>query len=255
MRSGWRPLGAVMLAGALLWGAAPAMAATPAAADYTCTEGTVPSGTYSTLTIAGMCGVEGGADIHVTRSLMVLEGAVFDAQSAPAVITVDRNVISATGSMLGLGCQPAVPGNSGHPCASDPEGSSDISVSGNITVNGAIGVFLNGLAVGGNVTVTGGGSDIPWSIKNNSIDRNLTVHGITEEWIGVMWNRVGGNVTLSDIEMTGLDDEAGTGLNDVFVVRNEIGRNLTCSGLVPGVFGYGNMIGRNAAGDCAALAG
>jgi hypothetical protein len=45
----------------------------------------------------------------------------------------------------------------------------------------------------------------------------------------------------------------------VFVVRNRIGRNLICTGLEPGVSGgffpgSVNIVGRNALGQCAALA-
>lgn len=255
MKTGWKALGAILLAGALVSGASAASAAPPRAQTYTCTGGSVPSGTYSQLIIAGFCDVGSGAQITVTGNIVVQEGAVFDAQSAPSTITVHQNVTSRAGSMLGLGCQPAIPGNSGHPCMLDETARSTITVHGNVTADRAIGLFLNGVTVDRNVSVTGGGSDIPWSIKNNDIDGNLTVRGITEEWIGVMWNRIAGNVTLTDIEMTGLDDQAGTGLNDVFVVRNEIGRNLVCNGLVPGVFGYGNSITGHATGQCAPLAG
>lgn len=255
MKAGWKALGTILLAGALVAGASPATAAAPQGSAYTCEGGNVPSGTYSQLTIAGFCGVDSGAEITVSRNVMVMPGAVFDAQSAPSTIMVAGNVTAGAGSMLGLGCQPGRPGNSGHPCMLDETAHSTITVKGNVTADGVVGLFLNGITVGRNISVRGGGSDIPWSIKNNTVARNITVSSITEEWIGVMWNSVGGNVTLTDIEMTGLDDQAGTGLNDVFVVRNEIGRNLVCSGLVPGAFGYGNSIGRNATGDCAALAG
>ncbi|WP_336646118.1 hypothetical protein [Microbacterium sp. USHLN186] len=255
MKTGFKALGAILLAGALMSGASAASAAPPRAQVYTCTGGSVPSGTYSQLIIAGACDVGAGAEITVTGNLVVQQGAVFDAQSAPSTLVVRQNVTSRAGSMLGLGCQPGQPGNSGHPCMLDETGRSDITVHGNINADRAVGLFLNGVTVGRNVSVTGGGSDIPWSIKNNMIAGNLTVRGITEEWIGVMWNRIAGNVVLTDITMTGLDDQAGTGLNDVFVVRNEIGRNLVCNGLVPGAFGYGNSIAGHATGQCAALAG
>ncbi|QZY52477.1 hypothetical protein [Leucobacter tenebrionis] len=256
MHTGLKAIGAVLFAGGVaLCGAAPALAAPPGGGSYTCTGGSVPSGSYSELTIAGMCDVGSGAEIAVSGNLVVASGAVFDAQSAPSSITVGRNVTASSGSLVGLGCQPAVPGNSGHPCATDPNARSTIAVRGNITLDGAIGVFLNGLDVGGNVTISGGGSDIPWSIKNNTVAKNITVSGITEEWLGVMWNRVSGNVTLQNVTMTGSDDATGSGVNSVFVVRNEIGRNITCSGLTPGVFGYGNTIGKNAVGQCAVLAG
>jgi hypothetical protein len=127
-------------------------------------------------------------------------------------------------------------------------------VNGNITLVGSVGVFLNGIEVAGNVTVVGGGSDIPWSIKNDTVHGNLTVAGQTEEWIGILFNTIDKNVTLVAITLTGTDDSTGSGTNSLFVVRNSIGRNISCFGLTPGVFGYGNTISRHALGQCASLA-
>lgn len=222
---------------------------------YTCTAGPIPSGTYSNITVAGPCNVEADAVIHVAGSIRVLRGAILDAQSAPATITVGRDVTGAPGSMVGLGCQPPeYTGNSGHPCETQPEGHSNIVVHGNVVLFGAIGVFLNGIEVGGNVAILGGGSDIPWSIKNDTIHGNLIVAGQTEEWIGILFNRIDKNVILAAITLTGGNDATGSGTNSVFVVRNSIGRNIASAGLNPGVFGYGNTISQHALGQCAVLA-
>lgn len=222
---------------------------------YKCTGGTIPSGTYTSITVTGPCNVAADAVIDVTGSVRVLGGAVLDAQSAPATITVGHNVTGAPGSIVGLGCQPPeYTNNSGHPCETEPDGHSTIVVNGNVTLVGAVGVFLNGIEVAGNVTILGGGSDIPWSIKNNTIHGNLTVAGQTEEWIGILFNTIDKNVTLAAITLTGTDDASGSGTNSLFVVRNSIGRNITCFGLTPGVFGYGNTISRHALGQCASLA-
>jgi hypothetical protein len=224
-------------------------------AAYRCTGGSIPSGSYSSITVAGQCGVDAHAVIRVIGSIRVLRGAVLDAQNAPATITVGHDVTGAPGSMVGLGCQPPeYTGNSGHPCVVEPDGHSTIVVRGNVKLFGAVGVFLNGIKVGGNVTVVGGGSDIPWSIKNNTIHGNLTMRGQTEEWIGILFNTIDKNVSLTGITLTGIDDSTGTGTNSLFVVRNTIGRNIACFRLTPGVFGYGNTIGRHALGQCASLA-
>lgn len=222
---------------------------------YTCTGGLIPSGTYKEVTVTGACAVAAEAVITVTGSVHVLAGAVLDAQSAPATITVRHDVEAERGSLVGLGCQPpALTGNSAHPCEVEPDGHSTIAVRGDVQIEGAVGVFLNGIEVGGDVTVRGGGSDIPWSIKNNKIHGNLTVAGQTEEWIGILFNTIDKNVTLRNITLTGADETSGSGINPLFVVRNSIGRNLSCSGLTPGVFGYGNAIGHRATGQCASLA-
>jgi hypothetical protein len=244
-------------AGALALPAAPAMAAGPGPrpAAYTCTGGEVPSGDYASITVTGACSVAAGAVISVVGNVNVSAGAVLDAQNAPSTITVGRNVTAGAGSLVGLGCQPpSYTGNSAHPCMDDPEGHSTITVNGNVTGTDSLAVLLNGVAVKGNVTFTGGGSEIPWSIKNNTIDGNLTVDGQTTEWLGVMFNRIGGNATLTNITVK--DEHPGA--PGVYVVRNNVGRNLNCSGLTPGVSGgfvpgSVNVVGRNANGQCASL--
>lgn len=249
-------VGALVAASALVFAGSPAFAGKHGGSEaYTCTEGAIPSGTYSSITVAGPCSVDADAVIDVSGSIRVLAGAVLDAQSAPATITVGRNVTGAPGSVVGLGCQPpAYTNNSAHPCETEPDGHSTIVVHGNVTLLGAVGVFLNGIEVVGNVTVLGGGSDIPWSIKNDTIHGNLTVAGQTEEWIGILFNTIDRNVSLAAITLTGVDDATNSGTNSLFVVRNSIGRNITCFGVTPDVFGYGNTISRHALGQCASLA-
>ncbi len=180
---------------------------------------------------------------------------VLDAQSAPSTITVGRNVTGASGSLVGLGCQPpSYTGNSAHECTVEPEGHSTITVKGNITATGAAAVLLNGMTVKGNVTLTGGGSTIPWSIKNTTIKGNLTLSGQTTDWLGVLFNHVGRNVTLTNIAVTDVHPDAP----GVYIVRNTVGRNLICKGLTPGVSGgfvpgSVNVVGRHALGQCASL--
>lgn len=228
------------------------MGALPA---YTCTGGAIPSGNYASITVTGPCSVEADAVVSVVGSVSVAVGAVLDAQSAPSTLTVGRNVTGAAGSFVGLGCQPpSYTGNSAHPCAVSPEEHSTITVNGNVTVTDGAAVLLNGITVEGNVTLTGGGSEIPWSIKNNTIGGNLTVSGQTTDWLGVLFNRIGKNATLTDIEVT----DVHPGAPGVYIVRNTIGRNLTCTGLTPGVSGgfipgSVNVVGRNANGQCASL--
>jgi hypothetical protein len=251
-----RVLGILAVAGALAFAGGPAMAAstkTPTA--YTCAGGEIPSGTYASITVTGACSVPADAVISVVGNLNVAAGAVLDAQSAPSTITVGHNVTGAAGSLVGLGCQPpSLTGNSAHECAVDPEGHSVITVNGNVTVTNAAAALLNGITVQGNVTLSGGGSDIPWSIKNNTIGRNLTVNGQTTSWLGVLFNTIEGNATLTHIAV--VDEHPGA--PGVYIVRNTIGRNLTCQGLTPGVSGgfvpgSVNVVGRNATGQCASL--
>ena len=207
-------LGALALAGAFVLPAGPTMAA-GAGAAYTCTGGDIPTGNYRSITATGVCDVPADAVINVVGNLNVAAGAVLDAQSAPSTITVGRNV-TGTDTMV---------------------------------------VLLNGVTVKGNVTLSGGGSEeIPWSIKNNTVGRNLSVSGITDEWLGVMFNQIGGNANLSNITLHDVDP----GAPGVYVVENHVARNLNCSGLVPGVSGgfipgEVNHVGGRANGQCAPL--
>lgn len=258
MRKSLRSLaagGALALAGALALPAGSAAAA-GAASAYTCSGGEVPSGSYSSMTITGFCSVGAGAVIAVSGNINVAPGAFFDAQSAPATITVGKNVTAGAGSIVGLGCQPpALVHNSAHECAVDPAGHSVITVGQNVTGTNAAVVLLNGVTVGGNVSFTGGGSEeIPWSVKNNTVGGNLSMSGITDEWVGVMFNHVGGNVNLSNIVLHDVDP----GAPGVYIVQNHVGRNLNCSGLEPGVSGgfvpgAVNTVGHKATGQCTAL--
>ena len=238
--------------GLVMSGAAVASAKSTSPVAYTCTGGDIPSGNYSSLTVTGVCDVPDNAVISVARDVYVGRGAVLDAQSAPSTITVGGNVIAATGSLLGLGCQPDTT-FAHHPCTVDLTGPSTITVHGNITALGADTVLLNGITVKGNVTLAGGGGENPWSVKNDTIHGNLTIIGVTSEFMVVLRNTIGGNVTLLAITETDTDPNPA-----VEIVVNTIGGNLICFGLAPraaGGFipGQVNTVGGHAIGQCAHL--
>ncbi|HYN66453.1 MAG TPA: hypothetical protein VES93_06155 [Ornithinibacter sp.] len=253
-----RVLGTLTVAGVLALSGGPAMAGEShrhKSMAYTCTGGEIPSGNYARITVTGACEVAADAVIRVRGNVYVAAGAVLDAQRAPSTLTVDGNVTGAWGSTVGLGCQPpSATGNSAHECELDPEGQSTITIKGNVTAVHALLVQLNGITVRGNVTLVKGGGPNYWSIKNNTIGRNLTVSGQTVAWLGVLFNEIGRNARLTNI--TVIDEHPGA--PGVFVVRNTVGRNLSCWGLVPGVSGgfdptAVNVVGRHATGQCAAL--
>jgi hypothetical protein len=222
---------------------------------YTCTGGDIPSGTYASITVTGACQVpaDGSDVIHVIGNLNVAAGAFFDAQSSPSTITVGHNVTAAAGSLIGLGCQPDG-AHAGHPCQNAPDQASTITVNGNVTATDADTVLLNGITVHRNVTLTGGGGDFPWAIKNNTFDRNFSASGITTEWFGLLFNHIARNANLTNITATDPEEPDPA----VSVVVNTVGRNLNCHGLGPrlsGGFipGEVNIVGRRATGQCAAL--
>lgn len=259
-----RILGSLAIAAAIALPTGSAMAAGPGPTAYTCAGGnfgtgtftSIPSGTYASITVTGVCNIVPGAVINVVGNLNVAAGAVLDGQSAPFTLTVWHNVTAAAGSLLGLGCQPsnAIGRFAGVPCAADPTGHTTITVHGNVTATDANTVLLRKVTVDGNVSLAGGGGDIPWSIKGMSIGGNLTISGVTADWLGLQFSWIAGNAVLTDI--TALDP--GDPGRAVFVVQNTVGRNLVCMGLEPGVSpgvfpGEHNTVGGKAIGQCAPL--
>ncbi|BDZ55978.1 hypothetical protein [Agromyces marinus] len=256
-------LAMIATAGALALVGSPALAA-PGGGSYTCAGGDIPSGHYSSVTVTGDCGIEVGATIDIARNLEVADGAALRGDLVASTITIGRNVTAGEGSYLALGCQPSsLVGNTGHACwgmatspEEEPQDVSEVRIGGNVSATGAESVALNGVEVARNVTLRGGGGAFTyWPIKNNSIGGNVTIDGVTAEWIGVMFNVVDGNVTLTDI--TSVDSHPFAD-PVVYIVKNQIGRNLTCSNLVHGVSGGFdptgvNVVGRNANGQCAGL--
>jgi hypothetical protein len=253
-------------------GIASAHPSTPAPRAYTCTGGdfasgtftSIPSGNYASITVKGVCNIQPDAVIKVIGNINVAPGAVLDAQSAPSTINVGHDVTAGWGSLLGLGCQPAntIGMFAGQPCAVEPAGHTTITVRGNVTAIGANTVLMRGavapgagkLTVNGNVTLIGGSTDNPWSIKGTTIGRNLTIIGVTAEFLGVQFNTIGGDATLLNITVNDVDSPPP----GVTIVENTVARNLNCFGLVPGVSGgfisgEVNHVGHKATGQCAAI--
>ena len=271
-------LGTLVVAGALALSGGPAMAAMswPSPAAYTCTGGdfathhftSIPSGIYASITVKGACAVAPNAVITVIGNINVAPGAALDAQSAPSTITVKGNVTADRGALLGLGCLPNPPGHmTGHPCVIEPNGSSDITVKGNVTAWDANTILLNGITVKGNVTLIGSegtatvderATAIPWAIKDNTIGGNLIAADMTPLWIGLLDNKVGGNVFLFNIHITDGLPPNNDPKPTIQVASNAIGRNLICYGLAPAVAGgfipgQVNVVGGKALGQCAKL--
>jgi hypothetical protein len=270
-----RVLGTLVVAGALALSGGPAMAAVSwhSSTAYTCTGGdlasgtftSIPSGNYASITVKGVCNVQPDAVINVRGNINVVPGAVFDAQSAPSTITVKGSVTAGPGSLLGLGCLPNPPGHmTGHPCSVDPTGSSDITVKGNLTAWHASAVLLNGIRVKRNVTLIGSegtatvterATAIPWAIKNNTIGGNFTAGDMTPIWIGLLLNKVRGNVILFNIHITDGLPPNNDPTPTIQVVLNTVGRNLVCFGNGPNLNvstpGEANVVGGRALGQCA----
>ncbi|MFT3876664.1 MAG: hypothetical protein QM708_09615 [Propioniciclava sp.] len=261
MKARWRMLGALVLTGALAFTAIPASATSGrghshAAKAYVCTGGEIPSGTYSSIIVKGQCAVANDAKITVKGNIDVRAGALLDAQSAPSTITVGGNVYGARGAMVGLGCQaPTHTGNSAHPCMSDPEnGKSTITVKGDVKLTKPAAVMINGITVR-SIKVAGGGSyEIPWSIKNNTVNGSVLLSGQKTWWIGVLFNKIKRDLVLTHIKLDDPHPAENPDSEDMlFVVRNDIGRHAACMYVTKGITGYGNTIGKRALGQCSSL--
>jgi len=236
---------------------------------YTCTGGsasggdpstwtftTIPSGNYSSITVAGVCQTAPGAVINVKGDINVAPGAILDAQTFTATISVKHNITAGAGSLLGLGCQPpgAIGTAAGVPCNDDPNGQTVITVKHNVSADNADTVLLRGLTVGHNVSLNGGGGAIPWSIKGSWIGHNLTINGVTAEWLGVQFNKVKHDAVLTNITVVDSEHPGGKAA----IVENRVRHNLVCEGIVPGVSpgfipGETNHVGHKATGQCAAI--
>jgi hypothetical protein len=224
----------------------------PASSTFT----SIPSGDYASITVTGVCNVVPGATINVTGNINVAPGAVLDAQSVTSTITVGHNITAGADSLLGLGCQPSntIGRFAGVPCLDDPSGQTIITVNGNISATDADTVLIRKVTVDGNVALSGGGGEIPWSIKGNTIGGNLTISDVAADWLGVQFNGIGGNTVLTNI--TALDP--GDPGRAVAVVENRVGNNLICMGLAPAVSpgfipGEVNHVGHKAIGQCATI--
>jgi hypothetical protein len=203
-----------------------------------------------------VCNIAPGAVINVTGNINVAPGALLDAQSVTSTITVGHNVTAGPGSLLLMGCQPTntIGRFAGVPCNDNPDGQTVITVNGNITASDADTVILRKLTVNGNVSLAGGGGDIPWSIKGNTIGKNLTISDVAADWLGVQFNTISGNAVLTNITALDPGDPGRT----VAVVENTVRNNLICMGLAPGVSpgfipGETNHVGHQALGQCAAI--
>ena len=129
-----------------------------------------------------------------------------------------------------------------------------LALRGNITAGNADTVLIRKVTVNGNVSLAGGGGEIPWSIKGNTIGGNLTINQVTADWLGVQFNAIGRNAVLTNITALDPGDPGRT----VAVVENTVQNNLICMGLAPGVSpgfipGEVNHVGHQALGQCAAI--
>lgn len=247
---------AVSVGAAVLVLVGTAVASARGGAPTTCSGGEIASGAYAGLIITGVCTVPAGAEVTVNGNVTVAPGAVFDAQT-DSLVAINGNVDAGAGSVFGLGCTFAHPCDDGNPPAG---GTTQDTVSGNVTLNQVFNAAINGDTIGGNLTSSGGGAGlldpetdfVPFSIKDDVVGGNITVTDLTTVWFGVIRTQVGKNVTLKNIRLS--DPDGNEYVSDV------IQGNLNCSGNSPAPQvgdsdGAPDQVGGHAIGQCTGLTG
>jgi hypothetical protein len=226
--------------------------------NSTCPGGVLDSGVYRSVRVSGTCQVPDGAKVLVLHNIVVRRGASFDA-STHSELKVLGNVFGARRSMVALGCTDA------HPCSTDGQPGvvgADV-VHGSVLLNHVYNAAINGVTIKKNLISIGGGAGlldpetqfVPFSVKDDTIGRNVIVVGLHTVWFGVIRSNIGGNVLLLRNKMS--DPDANE------VVANTIGKNLICYGNSPASQfgdaigdpglppGYGpNSVGGHARGQC-----
>jgi hypothetical protein len=247
-----------------------------AAGDATCSSGSIASGIYSSLKIAGACAVDAGSagSVVVEGNLTVLPGgslvAVWGGVGAFPIssnLTVGGNLKVQTGGLLNLGCGPLQ-----FICANDPDQklgsySTQHTVGKNLTADNALAVVVHHTAIGGNVSLNGGGGGVnscteslpalsgapPYGdFEDDVIGGNLTITGWLSCWLGWFRDTVMNNVNF-DGNVSGDPDGSE-------MANNTVLGNLNCYGNSPSPqigdsMGGPTTVAGNANGQCAVKPG
>ncbi len=214
-----------------------------AADDATCAGGSIASGVYSNLQIAGDCLVNAGP-VTVVHNLTVLPGGTliavtggFPGAAISSDLTVGGNLEVQTDGILNLGCEPFHFKCPNDPTADGGKYSTRHTIAGNLTAQNALTVVVHHTDIGLNVSVTGGGGGVactflpargvlPYAdMEDNTIGGNLRIIGWQSCWLGLVRSTVMHSVEF-DNNVT-FDPDGNE------VTNNTVGDNLNCSGNSP----------------------
>ncbi|MGO8960669.1 MAG: hypothetical protein ACLQFR_25320, partial [Streptosporangiaceae bacterium] len=230
--------------------------------------------------ITGACGVQSGPVI-VKGNLTIAPGGSLNAVYGlnNSSITIDGNMVVQQNGSAMLGCDVipvSVWGFTGpitvpsFPCIDDPNfntvptlSSHDI-IRGNLVEDQSLGVVLNNDSVGGNISVSGGGTTDCYppsgifgedygfppysSVLDSTVGGNVVAKNLTSCWWGMFRNHIGGNVVNENINIPTNPDgneDLGNVIQGNFVCQNNSPANQ-----------YGdantgpNEVGGNATGQC-----
>jgi hypothetical protein len=234
----------------------------------TCTGGSIPSGVYLNLNIAGVCTVDAGS-VQVQQNLTVLSGGTLiaayggtDKMRVGSNLNVGGNLYVRTNGILVLGCEPV-----NQICLNDPDQSvgsyfTRDTIGGNLIAQDALAVVVHLVVVGQDVKMNGGGGGVTCSgslppplggppygdFEDMIIGGSLTITGWQSCWLGFVRNAITNQVTFNNNVTADPDGNE--------IVTNSIRGNLNCTGNNPspqiGDSGgsLNNVFGR-ARGQCA----
>ncbi|HET7171187.1 MAG TPA: hypothetical protein VFI18_06100 [Gaiellales bacterium] len=250
MKTG-RILSLALAAGALVMVWPAAAGAATHHGNVTCHGGTVHTGTYRSLQIAGPCTLPNAGRVTVRHGLVVTRTGLFNA-ATPAKLVVWGNVTVRHRGIAAIGCSPDVG------CA---ELGSDV-IHGSVHAFRAWGTIIHATTVGGNVMIRGGGGTMDCTrpspigapfysvVEDSTVGGNLVVRRLHSCWLGVIRNQVGGTVRLIGNRFG--DPDA------MEIVTNHISGNLACFNNNPAAQvgdsqGDQNVVLGQKRGECATL--
>lgn len=256
----------------------------PSAADahsfgggYVCSGGVIPSGSYRSMMVLGICYVPAGT-VAVQGDLTVAPGALFDAldppsgqlgTALPGTVTVGGSIKVGRGAVLALGC--------GSDLCDPSLIDTDDQVGGSITAIGALAVIVHAVTIRGDLTVIGGGggpafagspgsgaclnvspplfNDDPGlagvpafsGMDDNTIGGSLTIVGVQTCWLGGARNNVRHDVVFAGNRTGSPDGDeivSNTVHRDIICFRNDVAVQFGDGGGTP------NVVSGHALGEC-----
>jgi hypothetical protein len=227
----------------------------------TCSGGSVPAGSYSSLTITGFCTVDAGT-VNVENDVIVGHRGELIAAFGGSDLHVGGNLsVKGPNGVLILGCEPKA-----FVCVNDPDQrkgtlTTDDTIGLNLTTQGALAVIVHASTIGGDSKVHGGGggvtcaSTIPHvpgppayiDFEDNTIGGDSTIQGVQSCWAGYIRNTISGSVFYR--QNTFSDPDASE------LTTNVVGRNMICFHNSPAVqfgdsTGTPDIVGGAVLGEC-----
>jgi hypothetical protein len=242
-------VGAVLLATASAAGASAAPKGVFGHA--TCRSGNVPSGTYQSLRIVGVCKIPNNRTITIRGNLVLAEHAILDSIHM-GTVHVNHDVVVNAGAVLGFGCAPSA----GCP------GTSDDVIGGNLRATGAAAIIMHGNTIRHNINIQGGGGSMDcastglfggpffFTQEDSTIGGSVWITGLHSCWMGFIRNHVGGSVHVWKNRFG--DPDANE------IVTNVIAGDLACFNNIPKAQvgdseGESNVVGGEKRGECAGV--